>query len=646
MAINAVQSEESNLTIHDAFWSERIDIVIQKMLPFQWRVLNDEEPDVPKSGAIQNFKIAAGEAEGEFYGMVFQDTDLHKWIEAVAYALRLRTDDELKAHADEAWRLIAKSQMPDGYVDTYFQIKAPKLRWTSLQDNHELYTAGHLIEAGVAYHQSTGSEVAKHVVIKLADGLVQRFLKDKTPGMPGHPEVELALMRLYRMTGNKDYYELAKHFILIRGQKPNYFEQETQNRRDNDIPNWLDELWNDGNIDKKEPVDLAYYVASKPLLEQSVVEGHAVRAGYLYAGLADIAEVSQNDAIKAATMRLWHNMTDTQMYVTGGIGSTNMNEGFTHEYDLPTETNYSETCAGISLIFFAHRLQKFMTDGVFGDVIERDLYNNTLGSMSLSGEKFYYRNEIERWGENVARSGRPGWHACACCPPNLARLILSLDHYIAHTNGEIQYLDQYISSSYDDERHAWNLTSDFPVTGEVSIVFEKWSDNRNFATRIPSWSPNFTISLNNKPLYVGIDYVMVQGYIQLIKKPEAGDKLSLNFDMTPKTVYANSRVKSVAGRVAITRGPLVYCAEEVDNKISDFWNVLIPQHTQWTDSIIDELPGVTALTTTVNYEMSQSLRLYSYNRPEKRTIQLTLVPFYARNNRQLGAMQVYLRSES
>ncbi|AEB07660.1 protein of unknown function DUF1680 [Coriobacterium glomerans PW2] len=646
-ATSTTQNKTSaHVTIKDAFWSKRIDLVLTQMLPFQWRVLNDAEPDVPKSGAIQNFKIAAGEATGEFYGMVFQDTDLHKWLEAAAYALELTQDPELKAHADEAWRLIAKAQMDDGYVDTYFQIKAPEYRWTSLQDNHELYTAGHLIEAGVAYHQATGSQIAFDVITKLADLLVKRFLTDGTAGVPGHPEIELALMRLYHLTGKDAYYRLARHFVLSRGQKPSYFEAETADRREKKIPNWLDIAYNHGEVDMEEPVDLAYYVASKPLIDQNIAEGHAVRAGYLYAGLADVAAASQDDAIKAAALRLWHNLADTQMYVTGGIGSTNMCEGFTHEYDLPNESNYCETCAGISLILFARRLQMFSSDSQFADVIERDLYNNTLGSMSMDATRFYYRNELERWGAKIARAGRPGWHACACCPPNLARLILSLNRYLYHEVGATHYVDQFIGSTYRSDGVAWSMSSTMPESGCVKLMVEAWAAGHELAVRIPAWSQRFRLELNGRPLHAGIDFVLSQGYALVLEELKSGDELELKLDMAVKTVHVNSRVKYDAGKVALMRGPLVYCAEEADNHIDDFWNVVVPADAVWSENAHPTFPDVRCLTGTVRYAASTTPALYSYDEPEIRSIPLTLVPFYTRYNRSLGAMQVYFRQDS
>jgi DUF1680 family protein len=636
------------INIDDKFWNERIAIVQNVMLPFQWRVLNDEEPDAPKSGAIMNFKIAAGEAEGEFHGMVFQDTDLHKWLEAVAYSLELKPNPQLQEWGDEAVRLIAKAQMADGYVDTYFQVFRPDLQWTDLTDNHELYTFGHLIEGGVAYYQATGNQTIYEVITKLGDLLVSRFgLGKPTTGLPGHPEIELALLRLYDLTQKKAYLELAKYFVLERGAKPNFFIEEPKARRAKGIPSWLDIIWNNGFVkpEHEDDEDVSYYVASKRLVDQLVVEGHAVRACYLYSALADIAHVQQDQKLKAAAQRLFDNAVTKQMYITGGIGQTNMNEGFTHDYDLPNESNYCETCAGISLIYWSQRMLKMEVDSKYADVIERTLYNNTLGSMSLDAKAFYYRNELERWGKNIARAGRPKWHACACCPPNLARLILSLKEYIAHQDAdtEILYIHQLMGAEIQTDKGTVTLAGNMPWGETMTLTFQEVTKDFRFGIRLPEWSLTYQLQLNGKTLYEGVDFTINRGYILPSVELKSGDSLTYTLDFQPKVVYGNTLIKQDAGKAAITRGPLVYCLEEEDNG-HHLWQLSVAAKAGFREEETDELKGIVRLFGDGLRDVNTQHGLYSYSEPFKRSQVISAIPYYTRYNRSVGELQVWHRT--
>lgn len=639
------------VTVDDPFWNERIAIVQEQMLPFQWKVLNDKEPGAPKSGVIQNFKIAAGEAEGEFYGMVFQDTDLYKWLEAVAYSLKIKPNKQLKEWAEEAIRLIAAAQLEDGYVNTYFQVKVPQYRWTDFSDNHELYTAGHLIEAGVAYYEATGNQTIYHVIKKLGDCLINKFGYGKGQALPGHPEIELALLRLYKLTDEQKYLDLAKYFVLERGKAPNFFIEESKERRAKGIPSWLDINYNDGFVEpvKDDEEDVSYFVASQQLVEQSVVEGHAVRAGYLYSALAELAALENDQALKEAALRLWDNATTKQLYVTGGIGATNTNEGFTHDYDLPNESNYCETCAGISLIFWAKRMMYLDAGSVYAEIIEKTLYNNTLGSMSLDGKSFYYRNELERWGSKVKKAGRPKWHACACCPPNLARLLLSLDEYIYHVKetASVLYVDQFIGSKVSAEiagkPFVLEQKAGFPWNGTVQLLIKAAPKAAiSLAIRLPEWSTTFSIKLNGKLLYEGIDFTINKGYLLIFRQWKAGDTVDFGLDMTPKWIFAHPLVKYDAGKAAITRGPLVYCLEEEDNG-NHLWQLSVPVSAEFSEEFMGELGGVVKVSCAGHRDQAYSHALYTYTPHTHKPAKLTAVPFYSRYNRSIGEMQVWTR---
>lgn len=637
------------IQIDDLFWNEKIKIIQEQMLPFQWRVLNDEEPNVAESGTIKNFKIAAGESEGKFKGMVFQDSDLYKWLEAAAYSLKLKPDKQLQAWADEAIQLIAKAQLSDGYIDTYFQIYRPDLRWKNLSDNHELYSMGHLIEAGVAYYEVCKNQIILDVIKKVADHLTNRFGYGKLQGLPGHPEIEIALIRLFQLTGEKSYLELAKYFILERGKKPNYFMKESQARIDRKEPSWIDLQRGDNRVLEINKQDFGeeYFVSSKPLIYQMVAEGHAVRAGYLYCALTDLAALEKDPELQDSARRLFDNVINKQMYVTGGIGQKRQNEGFSYDYDLPIESNYCETCAGISLIFWAKRMYLLGTESKYGDVIERALYNNTLGAMALDGQHFYYRNELERWGENVVDANRPAWYSVACCPPNLARLLLSLENYIAHEERNVLYIDQYIGcvingELVDGSNYQIKLKSKFPWNGRIELSLDKFSSGNSLALRIPSWSQDFKLSINQKTLYEGIDFTINRGYAIILQTLISGDKVEICFDFSPKLVFGNTKIKQIAGKAVVMMGPLVYCLEEEDNG-QELWQIQLDSQEKIEKPVENQMQGYISLNFLATREESLTDELYHYHIPQNKIIKITAIPYFLRYNRSIGELQVWNR---
>ena len=431
-------------TLGNGFWSRRIRQVTEKMIPLQLSILKDEAPGTEPSHAIENFRIAAGLKEGDFHGMVFQDSDIGKWIEAAAYSLKLKKDPALEKEIDDIVDIIEKAQMPDGYLNTFFTLKEKGRRWTNLQDCHELYCFGHLTEGAVAYHQATGKTKFLEIMCRFADHIdtVLGPEENKLHGYPGHPEAELALYRLYLETGNEKYLKLSRFFIDQRGTEPNFFRGEWERR--GQINHWTG---------RPAALNLIYTQAHMPVRQQKEAVGHAVRALYLYTGMADIAAQTGDKTLAAACEALWDSAVNRKMYVTGGLGATAMGEAFMCDWELPNDTAYAETCASVALCFFARAMSRLKTDGVLDDMVERELFNVIPAGVSLNADRFYYVNPLEavqgvsgkEKGLEHALPARPKWFACACCPPNVARLMTSLYEYSAREiDGGIvlsQYLD-------------------------------------------------------------------------------------------------------------------------------------------------------------------------------------------------------------
>ena len=373
----------NKVKVTDQFWHGYQELVMDTVIPYQEKILNDEIPGVEKSHALANFRIAAGLEEGEFYGMVFQDSDVAKWLEGVAYALEVRSDPELEERADKVIEIIEKAQQDDGYLNTFFTIKEPEHRWQNLQECHELYCAGHMMEAAAAYYEVTGKDRLLHVMERMAEHIGKRFGTEegKEPGIPGHQEIELGLLRLYEVTGKENYKDLARYFIEQRGKDPDYFVKEKEKR------GWVHF---DMDVNNRE-----YNQAHATVYEQKEAVGHSVRAVYMYTAMAELASLYKDEKLYQACCDLWENMTQKRMYITGGIGSTVDGEAFTIDYDLPNDTVYAETCASIGLVFFARKMLDNVMDGRYADVMERALYNGIISGMQLDGKRFFYVNPLE-----------------------------------------------------------------------------------------------------------------------------------------------------------------------------------------------------------------------------------------------------------
>ncbi len=563
------------IKVNDKFWLFYQNLVRDQVLPYQWKVLSDEididierernDSTIPneKSHAIENFKIAAGQEEGTHYGWVFQDSDVYKWLEAVAYVLDNNQDEFLKSRADYVIDLIGDAQEEDGYLDTYFTICAPDRKFKCLAESHELYCAGHLFEAAAAYYEATGDQKLLEIACKYADYIDSYFGEEegKHFGFDGHEEIEIGLMRLYHVTGEVRYLKLCKYFLYARGTQPDYFDKQRKDPAYRSLISGMDQ-W-----------PLSYYQAHKPVLDQDTAEGHAVRLVYLCTAMADYAACEHDDQMLDVCKKIWRNIVDKRMYITGGIGSTVQGESFTFDYDLPNDTMYCETCASVGLIFFAHKMLSNEINGEYGDIMERALYNTALAGMSRDGRHFFYVNPLEVNPENSHKDPgkshvkcvRPEWLGCACCPPNLARLLASIEKYayIQKDNLIASVLFMNCDSVFETDKGTIEIvqTTDYPWYGTVSYEINCGKGSLDtFAIRIPSWADQFQIFVNGEE-YAG---KVNQGFIYVHKDFEQ-DKIVLKFNMNIIKWYANPFVRSDVGKVAISRGPFIYCMEGVDN---------------------------------------------------------------------------------
>ena len=558
----------------EGFWAKRMETNRRVTLPIEYA-------QCKKTGRIDALKREwrPGEPNPPHH---FWDSDLAKWLEAVGYALAAGPDKKLEKLADGVVDLIAASQEPDGYLNTYCTTVCPGKRWTNLRQMHELYCAGHLMEAAVAYHQATGKRTFLDVMCRYADHIDSVFgrRRGKKRGYPGHPELELALVKLYRATGDRKYLTLAKYFVDERGRRPLYFDVEGRAREKDPT--------------QYDPPRAEIYdnqQAHLPVRRQATAEGHAVRACYLYCGMANVAGETGDAELLAACKRIWRSITKRRMYLTGGVGSTRHGERFTFDYDLPDTTAYAETCAAIALVFFAHRMLQIEADGRYADVMERALYNGVLSGVSLDGSKFFYANPLAAApGADPVNPDRAAkrpyqrseWFPCACCPPNLARLIASLGPYVYSTSPRAAYVHLYAAGSAtariagrdvsltQKTRYPWDGTVRITVGTEKPAAFA-------LMLRIPGWSRGHRIRANGKAVAAPV----AKGYARIRRRWHDGDTVELSLPMPVERIAANPRVDSAAGKVALMRGPIVYCLEQCDHA-ADVRGIILPDKARLT----------------------------------------------------------------
>lgn len=625
---------QSRITIGHQFWGTILEKVRTQMIPFQLRALKDEIPGAEPSHALENFKIAAGEKEGEFYGFVFQDSDVGKWIEAASYSLRLHKDEALEKEIDSIISLIGRAQQPDGYLNTYFTVKEPNMRWQNLRECHEMYSAGHLIEGAVSYYLATGKRQFLDIMIRMADHIYDKFGPGKCEGYPGHPELELALYRLADVTHQEKYKELANLLLDRRGTEPNYFREEMARLGDKE------------HFRDLKAFGLSYCQAHKPLREQERAVGHSVRAFYLYAGAADAAAATQDPSLIAALDRLWENVVSKQMYVTGGFGATCHGESFAEDYELPNDLVYAETCASIAFIFWAKRMLRLHRRGRIADEMERALYNTVLSGANLAYDRYFYVNPLEvlpgisgtRTEYRHVLPERPPWFGCACCPPNMARLLLSLYDYAYDFDGHTLGIHLFVDGSVAYDSISVSHSSQYPWDGALqwSIQTEK---EITLALRIPGWGQQNELVVDGKVM--SIEDTQKDGYCY-VTLGAGQHTVSLTVKMQIRRNYAHAHVRADAGCVALQRGPIVYCLEEVDNG-GALCALRLPR-----ESIPEAIPCTGSALEGMMQLKTKGLRLqpgeslYDSMPPEAIPQDIVAVPYFAWGNRSLGEMRVWI----
>jgi DUF1680 family protein len=636
-----------HVTIQDSFWSARERNVAETVVPYQWDALNDSIPGAEPSHTIENFRIAAGDTEGEYYGMVFQDSDLGKWLETVGFVLSKKRNPDLEKIADNVIDLLGRAQQPDGYLNTYYTVKEPGARWSNLRDNHELYCAGHLMEAAVAYYDATGKRKFLDIMSRYADYIAAVFGEEegKKRGYDGHPEVELALVKLYQATGNKAYLELSKFFVDERGQKPHFFDLEAQEREAQGIGNKNNRRYD-------------YFQAHLPVREQKTAEGHSVRAVYLYSAMADLA-VDYNDAeLLNVCKELWNDVVRTKMYVIGGIGSSAHEERFTVPFDLPNDRAYTETCAAIGLMFWAQRMLQIDMNREYADVMELALYNGVLSGISLDGKSYFYVNPLEVWPETAnfrndmskVKVTRQPWFGCACCPPNIARLIASLGQYIYSKEDDKQelYVHLFIGSKLeiDINGRAIQLSqqTNYPWDGQVALELSLEQPTEcSIALRIPGWCKDAKISINGNEMEISN---VENGYAKLSRLWENGDRIELSLAMPVEVVRSHPKVRGNAGKVALQRGPVVFCLEEEDNG-ANLQDIILPNDAKldvyYDDGLLGGVSVITGTGTRSDVKAGEDA-LYTTHAYNRVSAPFKAIPYFAWSNRTPGEMTVWIRN--
>jgi DUF1680 family protein len=631
----------TQVSFDDAFWAPRQKINNDVTI---WSNLRKcEETD-----RFSNFEKAAGWKEGNFVGLVFNDSDAYKTLEAVAYALQVTPDPILERYADSIVTRIAAAQQPDGYLDTAYILppKDPKKRWTVLQHDHELYCAGHFFEAATAYYQATGKRKVLDTAEKLANHIDSVFGPDKKHGTSGHPEVEMGLCRLYRATGNEKYLNLAKYFVDQRGHR--------EGRSESDYGTYAQD--------------------HKPVVEQDEAVGHAVRACYLYAGVADVAALTGDKEYITAIDRIWDNVVTKKQYITGSVGARGVGEAFGDNYELPNKTAYNETCAAIANIFWNQRMFLLHGDAKYMDVLERVLYNGFLSGVSLKGDEYFYPNPLEADGKTKFNHGFPtrcAWFECSCCPPNIARLIASLPGYVYATKENTLYVNLYIGGSgqakIQDTPVKLTQTTNYPWDGDIKIAVDPQREKEfTIALRIPGWTQGkpmpsdlYSYPESDKILELLIqktgvkkesvfifksllingkkaEYSHDKGYVLISRKWNKGDIIELSLPMEIRRVLCNEKVRTNRGMVAIERGPIVFCAEGVDNG-GAVANVYLPDDAQFKYAFRkDMLNGIGVITADVKAVVKVNDKMSTVNHS------LVMIPYYAWSNRGAGPMRVWL----
>jgi DUF1680 family protein len=593
-----VSQEHVNLC--DPFWAPRQRALVDRTIPHLFEQLE-------RAGNVDNFRLAARGAREGYRGPVYMDSDLYKAVEAAALALHLESSPPWKAQLDSMIDLIASAQAEDGYINTYFAINAPEKRYTNLRDAHELYCMGHLIEAAIAHQTAAGDSVLMSVARRVVAHLVDEFLMRARPGYPGHPELELALIRYFEATGEEAALSLAREFLNRRGS--HFFAKE------HDTP--------------EQEYDGTYWLDRVPIRSLNALEGHAVRALYLMSAATDLARIEGDSEMRHILEGIWKRTTERRMYVTGGFGSSEKNEGFTRDYDLPNRTAYQETCASIAFVFWCERMARLTGEYQYVDAMERTLYNAVAAGASLDGTLFFYDNPLE---DDGSRRRQP-WFQCACCPPNYARLIAQMGRYVwSRTETGYALVIPIASQAQLSARNLQlraNIESQYPWSGAVRIGFEGDASNEmDLSVRMPGWASMMSVFLNNEE-------VPGEGNQTLRRHCHAGDEVRIEISMKPKVLVAHPEVEACHGQFCVQRGPVVYCLE------GDFRGTFASPDAAIADGPPDPALDRFAPTVTLEARRCDGSHLYTVL-DETEKCNLSLIPYALRGNHTPKPTRVWL----
>lgn len=612
----------TSVKVTDSFWGQRLKASREVTIPLAFSKCEE-------TGRYENFcKAAHPSSEYKVGGLAFDDTDVYKTIEGASYSMQTYPDKKLAKYIDSVLTIVAAAQEPDGYLYTSRTMNpehphewAGSKRWEKVEDlSHEFYNLGHMIEGAIAHYQATGKKNFLNIAIKYAD-CVEREIGDK-PGqlvrVPGHQIAEMALAKLYLVTGQQKYLDLAKFFLDKRGYT---------SRTD------------------------AYSQAHKPVLEQDEAVGHAVRAAYMYSGMADVAALTGDTGYVHAIDKIWDNVVTKKLYVTGGIGATSNGEAFGENYELPNMSAYCETCAAIGNVYWNYRLFLLHGESKYYDVLERSLYNGLISGVSLDGGGFFYPNPLESIGQHQ----RQPWFGCACCPSNICRFIPSLPGYVYAVHNKDVYVNLFMSNTselnVEGKKVTLAQTTEYPWNGDIRVaVTPKGKQDFTLKIRIPGWVQGevvpsnlytftdnkqlaYAVKVNGEPVESKLD----KGYFSIDRQWKKGDVVDVHFDMEPRTVKANSKVEADRGKISVERGPLVYCAEWPDNDFSVL-SVFMNRKPEFTVERKPELLyGIDELKT-----LAQTLGYDETGRLVTKDVTLTLIPYYAWAHRGTGEMAVWL----
>ncbi|MGD8406207.1 MAG: glycoside hydrolase family 127 protein [Anaerolineales bacterium] len=617
----------THVKLDDPLWSKQFDQVRSVVLPYMWEILNDRIENAEKSHCIENFKVAAGLSNDEHYGAVFVDTDLYKWVEAVSNCLSAENHPRLEKLCDQAIDLIGAAQKPDGYLNTYFSVVAPDERWTNLMEGHELYCAGHLIEAGVAHYQATGKVKLLDIACHFADLIDSTFGKDKQRGYPGHPEIELALIRLYEITHEERYLSLAKYFIKERGVGENIFAEECRKEGHSYI------------FPEMVHFKADYFQSHLPVCKQGCATGHAVRAMYLYSAMADLARLTNDCELIDACERLYENTVTRQMYVTGGVGSAKLGERFTVDFDLPSDSAYAETCASIGLMFFSSRMWLLKGNKSFYDIWEQALYNTVLSGMGRDGKHFFYVNPLEIVPQTVAnnptlshvKTQRSEWFGVACCPPNLARILTSMRGYIYALEDDRLYVLSHIGSSFEEGGLYVKLSRKgdkytLVIDGRPIDVFFRLPENSALSGDQSENHDNGYFSIHHE-----------------------GGRQQYTYSLKPliRVLRAHPSVSALAGKLCVQRGPSIYCVEGSDNA-EPLSKLRLPVDALFTEEKTAWLEEDMPILKTAGYSVLDNnweRQLYGPQSCVYKSQKITFVPYSHWGNRGENEMRVWLNKK-